>query len=211
MKCRNFLLSSRFNLYRSQALHPMKISRLVRVVPILLLLISLWSCRTTPTCDDEGSTKYGDQEFNVVFIRTDSVNCPPDTCLVKDIVLGSSKQPSYNATLITVLLDTTGNTGSNIIFEQPNSFCDNGLRKCGPYRYGTEDRVVGRDYNFVYSFIHNQTQMMGRVKVNFQMRADGCKTFFGKVNYYFNNTLLPEYSLNPKANIECRLAPTRFN
>jgi hypothetical protein len=211
MKSQNFFVTSRIDLYRILALYLMIISRLVRILPLLVILTSFYSCRTTPTCDDEGSTKYGLQEFNVIFTRTDSVNCPPDTCLIKDVVLGSSKQPSYNATLITVLLDTTGNTGSNIIFEQPNSFCDNGLRKCGPYRFGTEDRVVGRDYNFVYTFIHNQTQPMGRVKVNFQMRADGCKTFFGKVNYYFNNVLLPEYSLNPKASIECKLAPTRFN
>lgn len=197
--------------YSTNSVFPMRIRSLANLIAVIFMLSGLWACRTTPTCDDEGSTKYGNQEFNVVFVRLDSVNCPPDTCIVKDVVLGSFKQPSYNATLITVLLDTTGNTGSNIIFEQPNSFCDNGLRKCGPYRFGTEDRVVGRDYNFVYSFIHNQTQMMGRVKVNFQMRADGCKTFFGKVNYYFNNTLLPEYSLNPKASIECYLAPTRFN
>lgn len=189
----------------------MKFSRLGTICLIILFMAGLWSCRTTPKCEDDGADKYGDQEFNVVFVRIDSVNCPPDTCLVKDIVLGSSKNPSYNATLITVLLDTTGNTGSNIIFEQPNSYCDNGLRKCGPYRYGTLDRVVGRDYNFVYSFIHNQTQMMGRVKVNFQMRADECKTFFSKINYYYNNNLLPEYSLQPRPSIECYLERTRFN
>jgi|GEM_PF-2300211 len=178
---------------------------------IFTVLSLTWACRTSPKCEEDGMVRYGEQEFNVYFVRVDSVSCPPDTCLRKDTVLGSPAGiQAYNATLITVLLDTTGNTGSNIIYEQPNSFCDNGNRKCGPYRFGTADRVVGRDYNFVYSFVYNQTRLMGRVQVNFQMRADECKTFFNKINFLFNKTLLPEYSLQQKANIECFIEPLPF-
>jgi len=189
----------------------MNLIRFIGIFLFWVFLVSFWSCRTTPKCDQEGMTRYGEQEYNVYFVRIDSVSCPPDTCIRRDTVLGSPAGiQSYNATLITVLLDTTGNTGSNIIYEQPNSYCDNSTRKCGPYRFGTTDRVVGRDYNFVYSFIYNQTKLMGRIQVNFQMRADVCKTFFSKINYFFNKTFLPEYSLQQKPNLECFIEPLPF-
>jgi len=180
----------------------------------LCMFVVFTACRTTPKCDTKGNTKYGTQRYNLQFVRLDSVPCwTPnyDTCFNKEIVFGSSNlEKPYIATLMTVYLDTTGGNGNNVVYLAPNSKCSNVSRLCGPYVYGTEDRVVGRDYRYTYSYFYDESELLGRLQVNFQMRADICKTVFSKIDYYWNSKLLPEYSYNPNATIEVFIAPTKF-
>jgi hypothetical protein len=69
---------------------------------------------------------------------------------------------------------------------------------------------VGRDYRYTYSYFYDESELLGRLQVNFQMRADICKTVFSKIDYYWNSKLLPEYSYNPNATLEVFIAPTKF-
>ena len=182
---------------------------LSQLILCLSAILFLQACHREPVCDDTGSVRYGNQSADIRLVRYDSVPCGAGICLQKDTVLGSwVPTDRYSGVHLSVELDTLGGTQPHMVYPA-GSICSDVTRRCGKFAFGTSDKVIGRSYHYVYSLLHADS-LMGRLAIRFRLGADPCRTRFSRLDYYWKDQLLPEYSQQMTPVIEVWVSPARL-